>query len=50
MEMKWVMISLAMIFGSMFVAVGVEKHQQNQCRIASVQAGKSADDISKICK
>lgn len=50
MEMKWAMITLCVLFGGMFTGIGVEKYQQNQCRIASVQAGKSADDIAKICK
>jgi len=50
MEFKWAMIAMTVLFGSMFAGMGVEKYQQNQCRIASVQAGKSADDIAKICK
>jgi len=50
MEFKWAMIAMAVLFGSMFAGIGVEKYQVNQCRIASVQAGKSADDIAKICK
>lgn len=50
MEMKWAMIAICVLFGSMFAGLGIEKYQQNQCRIASVQAGKSADDIAKICK
>jgi len=50
MEMKWAMITMCVLFGGMFVGLSVEKYQQNQCRIASVQAGKSSDDIAKICK
>lgn len=50
MEVKWAMIAMAVLFGSMFVGLSVEKYQINQCRIASVQAGKSSDEIVKICK
>ncbi len=50
MEFKWAMIAMMALFGSMFAGLGIEKYQQNQCRIASVQAGKSADEIIKICK
>lgn len=50
MEFKWVMIAMIVLFGLMLVGVDVERYQVNQCRIASVQAGKSADDIAKICK
>lgn len=50
MEIKWAMIAMAVIFGGMFAGLSVEKYQVNQCRIASVQAGKSADEIVKICK
>lgn len=44
------MIALATLFTAMFIGMGIEKYQVNQCRIASVQAGKSADEIVKICK
>jgi hypothetical protein len=50
MEVKWAVIVMVVLFGGMFAGLSVEKYQQNQCRIASVQAGKSADDIAKICK
>lgn len=50
MEIKWFMIGVAVLFGAMFTGMGVEKYQVNQCRIASVQAGKSAEEIVKICK
>ena len=49
MEVKWIMIGSAIMFGTLFAGMGVEKYQVNQCRIASVQAGKSADEINKIC-
>lgn len=50
MEIKWFAIAVIVLFGSMFAGLGFEKYQVNQCRVASVQAGKSAEDIVKICK
>ena len=50
MDFKWTMIAIIVTFTSLFIGIGVEKYQVNQCRIASIQAGKTADDIVKICK
>lgn len=50
MEVKWTMIGLSVLFGSVFASMGFNSYQVNQCRVASVQAGMSADDISKLCK
>ena len=50
MEFRWTMIAITVAFSFMFIDIGVEKYQKNQCRIASIQAGKTADDIVKICK
>ncbi len=49
-EVKWFAIAVIVLFGSMFAGLSLEKYQVNQCRISSVQAGKSAEDIVKICK
>ena len=50
MEFKWAAICCIVVFGGAFAGLAVEKYQVNQCRIASVQAGKTADEITKICK
>ena len=50
MEIKWVMIAMAVLFGGLFASMGFNSYQVNQCRIASVQAGMSADNIVKLCK
>lgn len=50
MEMKWAMIAISILFGSLFSAVAVEKYQLSQCRIAAIQEKMSADDIAKVCK
>ena len=50
MEFKLIVIALIVSFAGLFLGIGVEKSQVNQCRIASIQAGKTAEDIVKICK
>ena len=50
MEIKWAMIAMIVIFGSLFTSISFNSYQVNQCRIASVQAGMSADNIVKLCK
>lgn len=50
MEVKWFAIAFAVVFSIMFAGLGFSEYSKGQCRIASVQAGKSAEDISKICK
>jgi len=50
MEIKWAMIAMIVLFGGMFIGLGYSEHTKSQCRIASVQAGRSAEDIIKICK
>ena len=50
MEVKWVMIAMIVLFGSVFASMGFNSYQVNQCRVVSVQAGMSADDIVKLCK
>ena len=50
MEFKWAAICCIVVFGGALTAMAVEKYQVNQCRIVSVQAGKTADEIAKICR
>ena len=50
MEVKWLAIAFAVMFSFMFVSSGFSDYSKSQCRIASVQAGKSVEEIVKICK
>jgi hypothetical protein len=49
MEIKWVMIGIAVMFGGMFAAMGVEKYSESQCRIEAIKAGVEADKIKTAC-
>ena len=49
MEMKWLAIMTVGIFIALFTTVAVEKYSANQCKIAYVNSGKSAEDILKLC-
>lgn len=50
MEMKWSMIAVAVIFCTIFVALGVKEYMGSQCRIEAVRAGMDADSVLKTCK
>ena len=50
MEFKWAAICCIVVFGGVIASLSVQQYQVNQCRIVSVQAGKTADEIAKICK
>ena len=49
MEVKWFMIGMAVIFGLMFVGLGVEQYTKSQCRIEAIKAGVEADKINLAC-
>ena len=49
MEVKWFMIAVAVIFGLMFVGMGVEQYTKSQCRIEAIKAGVEAEKISQAC-
>ena len=49
MEVKWFAIAMAVIFGLMFVGMGVEQYTKSQCRIEAIKAGVEADKISQAC-
>lgn len=50
MEAKWFAIVMIVLFGGMFVGLGVDTYQRQQCRIAAIQAGMPAEQIEKVCK
>lgn len=50
MELKWLFITMAVIVLGSFVGMALEQHEQGQCRIAAIQAGKNSTEIATICK
>ena len=49
MEVKWMMIGFAVMFGAMFAGMGIEQYSQSQCRIEAIKAGVDADKIKLAC-
>ena len=49
MEVKWFAIAMAVIFGLMFVGMGVDQYSKSQCRIEAIKAGVEADKINLAC-
>jgi hypothetical protein len=47
---KWYAIAMVAFVTAMFGGMAFDSYQKNQCRVAAVQAGKSAEDIEKICR
>ena len=50
MEMKWLAVMMMGIFGSMFIGLGIESYNHQQCRMAAIAAKMPVDDIAKACK
>ena len=46
---KWVFIGFISIVVMMAVGAGLSSHQRNECRLELAKAGRSAEDIVKIC-
>jgi hypothetical protein len=46
----WYYIGLSLFLIALVGSTVYEDYSKTQCRIESVKAGKSADDIQKICK
>jgi hypothetical protein len=47
---KWYYIGIGLFLVVMAAGMGYETHTQGQCRVEAIKAGKSAEDIVKICK
>lgn len=47
---KWYAIAMVAFVIAMFGGMAIDSYQKNQCRMTAVQAGKSAEDIEKICR
>ena len=50
MEIKWVAIAVAVMFGAMFGAAAFESYAKNQCRAAYASSNRTADEIAKVCR
>lgn len=49
MEMKWTMISVAIVFTAMFVGLGFNEYNKAQCRIEAIKADYTKEAIKEIC-
>ena len=49
MEVKWIAIATAVIFGSMFAGIGVSEYNKSQCQIEGIRAGLTDTAIANIC-
>jgi len=47
---KWYYIGFGAFLVVMGVSLGITEYEKGQCRIEAIKAGKSAEDIVKICK
>jgi hypothetical protein len=47
---KWYYIGIGLFLAVMAAGMAYEKHTQAECRVEAIKAGKSADDIVKICR
>ena len=47
---KWYYIAVGLFLVVMGGGMAWEKHDQNVCRMEAMKAGKSAEDIQKICR
>lgn len=50
MEIKWGMIAFAVVFGLMFVGLGLSEYYNHQCRIEAMRADYTKDAIKELCK
>jgi len=47
---KWNYIAIGLFFVVMGCGMAWDKHDQNVCRMDAMKAGRSVEDIQKICK
>lgn len=47
---KWLIIVIGIWITLMFGGLGVSEYQKNQCKISLAQAGRSVEDVLKVCK
>ncbi len=49
MEVKWIMIFAATVFGGLFASIAVTEYIKGQCQIEGIRAGMTAENIIKAC-
>ena len=47
---KWYWIGMSLFLIAMVGSGAYAEYQQGQCKVEAIKAGKSAEDIAKICK
>lgn len=50
MEFKWFMIFLATVAIGITIGTSVTAHYDNECKVAALQANKTANEIKELCK
>jgi len=50
MEHKWYMIMLAVVLTAIMAGAGVAEYAKSNCQLELGKAGRSAEDIAKICR
>jgi hypothetical protein len=50
MEVKWYMIMCAVVLGVMMAGAAIAEYGKSQCQLELGKAGRSAEDIAKICR
>ena len=46
---KWLFLGIGFVIVAMIVGAGLGMHNSTECRLELAKAGRSADDIRKIC-
>jgi hypothetical protein len=50
METKWISLIIIVWVASIFGGMAYSEYSNNQCKVAAIAQGMSADDIIKLCK
>jgi len=50
MEVKWYMIMVEVVMTAIMVGAGVAEYSKSNCQLELGKAGRSAEDIAKICR
>jgi hypothetical protein len=50
MEHKWYMIMVAVVMTAIMAGAGVAEYAKSNCQLELGKAGRSAEDIAKICR
>ena len=47
---NWYWMGMTAFLVSLAVVMAFEAHEKGQCRVEAIKAGKSVEDIAKICR